>query len=126
MDLSGNINSSVVGSSEAGGEGASGGREGRAGRGDAGEGPGGAEEERRGDQSASANRGQRTFLTGEEETEQLQGRKRENNRNGQDKIYCRFLVLLIWKSDILYLPPLVHISSSYITDPLHLMHPVRP
>lgn len=61
-------------------------------------------------------------------------RKRNNPRvkilriteNRQDKIYRRFLILLIWKSGILYLPPLLHISSSYITDPLHLMHPVRP
>lgn len=56
-----------AGPGEAGGEGASGGREGRARHGDDGEGPGGSEEARRGDQSAPANRRQRPFLTGEAE-----------------------------------------------------------
>lgn len=59
----------AVGSSEAGGKRASRGGEGRAQHRDAGERPGGVEEERRGDQSAGANRGQRTFPTGEEEEE---------------------------------------------------------
>lgn len=60
---------SAAGSSEAGGERASGGGEGRERHRDAGERPGGAEEARWGDQPAPANRGQRTVPSGEKEDE---------------------------------------------------------
>lgn len=56
-----------VGSSEAGGEGASGGRADQARDRDAGERPGGAEEEGPGDQSAPPKWGQRPLFTGEVE-----------------------------------------------------------
>lgn len=55
-----------AGSSDAGGQGACGGRESSCRYRAAGERPGGAEEERRGDQPAAENWGQHSFLTSKE------------------------------------------------------------